>query len=84
MQLPSTFFVEKGDYLRMKNVQLGYTLPQSVLSKIKLNGLRVYVQASNVFTITKYTGLDVEVNETGIGDTVYPTARVITIFIKYN
>lgn len=84
MQLPSTFFVEKGDYLRMKNVQLGYTLPQSVLSKIKLNGLRVYVQASNVFTITKYTGLDVEVNETGIGDTVYPTARVIMAGLNFD
>lgn len=76
MQLPSSFFVEDGDYIRMKNIQLGYTLPSSVLSKIKLKGLRVYIQASNVFTITKYTGLDVEVNETGIGDTVYPTARV--------
>jgi TonB-dependent starch-binding outer membrane protein SusC len=77
MQLPSSFFVEDGDYLRMKNIQLGYTLPASVLSKMKLKGLRVYVQATNVFTITKYSGLDVEVNETGIGDTVYPTARVI-------
>lgn len=77
MQLPSSFFVEKGDYFRLKNIQLGYTVPASVLSKIKLKGLRVYLQASNVFTITKYTGLDVEVNETGIGDTVYPTARVL-------
>ena len=76
MQLPSSFFVEDGDYLRMKNIQLGYTLPATLLSKMRLKGLRVYVQASNVFTITKYTGLDVEVNETGIGDTVYPTARV--------
>jgi TonB-linked SusC/RagA family outer membrane protein len=56
----SSYYIEKGSYLRMKNLQLGYTIPQSVLSKVNINSLRVYVQAVNLFTITKYSGLDPE------------------------
>lgn len=77
MSLPNSFFVEDGDYVRMKNIQLGYTIPASVLSRISLQSFRLYVQASNLFTITKYSGLDVEVNETGIDGSVYPTPRVL-------
>ncbi|MEJ7766385.1 MAG: TonB-dependent receptor [Chitinophagaceae bacterium] len=76
MQLPSTFFMEKGDYLRMKDFQLGYTLNPKVLSNIKVNSLRVYLQASNLFTLTKYSGIDPEVNEQGIDNSVYPTSRI--------
>jgi hypothetical protein len=46
----------------MKNLQLGYTIPESVLSKISVKSLRVYVQLVNAFTITKYTGLDPEID----------------------
>ncbi len=77
MSLPNSFFVEDGDYLRMKNVQLGYTVPATALSKVKMQGLRVYLQATNLFTATKYSGMDVEVNETGIDGSVYPTPRII-------
>lgn len=77
MSLPNSFFVEDGDYIRMKNIQLGYTIPSSVLSRLKLQSVRLYVQASNLFTLTKYSGLDVEVNETGIDGSVYPTPRVL-------
>jgi len=56
--VPSSFFVENGSYLRVKNIQLGYTF-----SKLKgINRLRVYVQAFNMFTVTKFSGLDPEVN----------------------
>lgn len=55
---PSTFFVENGSYLRLKSLQLGYTMP-----KLKgINRLRVYLQAWNIATFTKYTGMDPEVN----------------------
>ena len=77
MSLPNSFFVEDGDYLRMKNIQLGYSIPANILSKIKMQSLRMYLQASNLFTITKYSGMDVEVNETGIDGSVYPTPRII-------
>jgi hypothetical protein len=76
MQLPSTYFIEDGDYARLKNLQLGYTLTPKVLSKIKVSSLRVYFQAINLFTITKYSGLDPEVTEQGIDNSVYPTSRI--------
>jgi len=61
----STFFVEKGDYLRLKNIQLGYTLPSSVQNYFHLNKLRVYVAGQNLVTITKYSGLDPEFHTEG-------------------
>lgn len=76
MQLPSTYFIENGDYARLKNLQLGYTLTPKMLSKLKLGSLRVYFQAVNLFTITKYSGLDPEVTEQGIDNSVYPTSRI--------
>jgi TonB-linked SusC/RagA family outer membrane protein len=76
MQLPSTFFIENGDYARLKNLQLGYNFTSNFLSRIKINNLRVFLQASNLFTITKYSGLDPEVAEQGIDNAVYPTSRI--------
>jgi TonB-linked SusC/RagA family outer membrane protein len=57
----SDFLLEDGSFLKMKNLELGYTVPQSLLSKISIQSLRVYVQAVNLFTITKYSGLDPEI-----------------------
>lgn len=59
-------FVEDGSYMRLKNITLGYTLPQTLLSKVGISSARVYLTGQNVFTITNYTGLDPEL--TGIGD----------------
>ena len=55
-------FVEKGNYLKLSNLALGYTLPKSVLSAINITKIRVYAQAQNLFTITGYSGLDPETN----------------------
>jgi TonB-linked SusC/RagA family outer membrane protein len=55
-------WIEKGDYLRMKTIQLGYSLPTSFVQNLKvLSNLRVYLSGQNVFTITKYKGYDPEV-----------------------
>ncbi len=54
-------YVEDGSYLRWKNFQIGYTLPKSLLSKIKLENLRIYFSIDNVKTWTKYSGYDPEV-----------------------
>ncbi|CAN5278769.1 TonB-dependent receptor [soil metagenome] len=54
----SSFYVENGSYLRGKTIQLGYSFPKSLLKKISMSNLRVFVQAQNFFTITKYTGAD--------------------------
>lgn len=58
----SSYFVENGSYLKLRNIQLGYTLPTSTLSKIKLSKLRFYVSGQNLFTIKSksFTGKDPE------------------------
>jgi len=56
----NSFYIENGSFLRMKNLQLGYTIPESIMSKINVKSLRIYVQVVNFFTITKYSGLDPE------------------------
>ncbi len=57
----SSYYIEKGDFLRIRNLQLGYTLPDDVLKKAGLNSVRIYVAAQNLFTFTKYSGWDPEV-----------------------
>jgi TonB-linked SusC/RagA family outer membrane protein len=54
--------VEKGDFARLRNVQLGYSLSQSLLSTLKIASLRVYVQVQNAALVTKYSGIDPEVS----------------------
>ncbi len=58
----NSFFVEDGSFLRIKNIQLGYTLPRAFSETLKIDKLRVYVQAKNIHTFTKYSGLDPEVS----------------------
>ncbi|MBB6501268.1 SusC/RagA family TonB-linked outer membrane protein [Pedobacter cryoconitis] len=62
----SSYYVQKGSYFRMKNIQIGYSFPTTKMfgPKSGINKLRVYVSATNLFTITKYTGLDPEVSQT--------------------
>ncbi len=55
-----SYYIEDGSFLRLKTLQLGYTLPESLLSKAKIKSLRFYVQGVNLFTLTKYSGLDPE------------------------
>lgn len=73
----STRFLENGAYLRLKLVQLGYTLPPDLLKKMKFSKLRVYLSGQNLLTLTKYTGLDPEVGtfsalDTGVDRMLYP------------
>jgi len=56
----NSYFVQNGSYLKLKNAQLGYTLTGGVLQHIGVKKARVFIMANNVFTITKYTGLDPE------------------------
>ena len=58
----SSRFVEDGSYIRLKNVAVGYNLPNEVVNKIGVGGIRIAVSAQNLWTITDYTGLDPEVN----------------------
>ena len=54
-------YIEDGSFLRMQTLTLGYTLPKSILDKIKFEKIRIYGQVSNVFTLTGYSGLDPQV-----------------------
>ncbi|HVS94301.1 MAG TPA: TonB-dependent receptor [Mucilaginibacter sp.] len=58
--IPSSFYVEPGSFLKCRVAQLGYTIDPSVLKTIGVSKLRIYVQVTNLFTITKYSGLDPE------------------------
>jgi len=57
----SSFWVEKGDYLKLKNLVVGYTIPQNITRKAYFEKIRVYFSAQNVFTATKYSGIDPEI-----------------------
>ena len=57
----STRYIEDGSYLRLKNITLGYTFPKTLLSKAKIENVRLYVNIQNLYTLTKYTGYDPEV-----------------------
>lgn len=71
-------FLEDGSYLRLKNLSLGYTLPQSLTQKAAMQQVRVSFSAQNVFTLTRYTGLDPEVGGSGVDNNVYPITRNFT------
>lgn len=91
---PNTYFVEDGSYLRLKNLQVGYNFSKDMLDTLGLSNLRVYLQGTNIFTITDYTGFDPEIRprlnndgtpnnlEIGIDDNVYPLAQVYTIGVN--
>ncbi len=55
---PSSYFLENGSYFRLKNIQIGYTLPDDLASKLSMTNARVYITANNLFTITDYSGFD--------------------------
>jgi hypothetical protein len=63
--ISSTYYLEPGSYLRARQVQLGYTFPAPLLKKLGVSRARVYVQGQNLFTITKYTGPDPDINIQG-------------------
>lgn len=79
----SSRFIEDGSYFRLKNVQIGYTLPKNVTEKFLCSRLRFYVTASNLFTITKYSGYDPEVGS-GVDYGNYPQSRTFTFGLNAN
>ena len=89
----STRFLEDGSYTRLKNLQIGYTIPKSALQRLGLAAARIYLSGTNLFTFTKYQGLDPEMtvsnNAQGQGDSsagldwgTYPAARSYNIGVN--
>ncbi|MCW3088644.1 MAG: TonB-dependent receptor, partial [Sediminibacterium sp.] len=89
----SSYFIEDGSYMRIKNIQLAYTIPASVLKKIGLGSGQIYIQGQNLFTITKYTGLDPDINlrtsgnnnqdiHMGIDEGAYPVSKSYLVGVR--
>ena len=84
----SSFYVENGSYLRLQNMQIGYTLPSHICQKSKLfSSCRFYVSGQNIFTLTGYSGLDPELGinnplDMGVDTTRYPSSRTFTFGIN--
>ena len=81
---PNSYFVEDGSYLRLKNLQIGYELPENIVEKIGLDSFRVYVQGTNLLTFTGYDGLDPEIVSfnnlnLGVDAGAVPVANVYTL-----
>lgn len=79
----SDLYVHDGSFLRLRNLQLGYTMPERWMKKIYVQKLRFYVGVENLFTITGYEGFDPEIasggTSTGVDRGVYPTPRTVSI-----
>ena len=83
----SDFFVEDASFLRIQNVQLGYSIPASTLEKIKMDKVRIYVAANNLYTFTKYSGYNPDVSNAnpsaaGVDLGQYPQTRTYTLGIN--
>jgi len=83
----SSRFVEDGSYIRLRNLQLGYTLPVAVAQRIYLQSLRVYVSGTNLWTSTDFTGYNPEIYNGSVFDngidrgTIYPISKTINVGI---
>lgn len=93
-QQVSSYFLENGSYLRMKNIQLTYTFPSAWLKKVRLGSAQVYIQGQNLLTITKYTGLDPDINlrrsgennqdtHMGVDEGSYPVAKSYLVGLRF-
>ncbi len=80
-------FVLDGSFLRLRNIMIGYSLPASVINKLKMNELRLYLKATNLYTLTKYTGYTPEIGSSdvisnGIDSGIYPITAVYSFGVN--
>lgn len=78
---PSTWWLRDGSYLRLKSVELGYTIPERITNKIALQSFRVYISGMNLLTWSKFKLWDVEMGGSGLN---YPIQRVFNIGLNFN
>jgi TonB-linked SusC/RagA family outer membrane protein len=86
---PSDYFIQDGSFIRIRNVSLGYSLPQAWSEKIGIRKFRLYVKADNLYTFAKYTGYSPEIGSnsvlsTGIDYGIYPITSVYSVGINLN
>jgi TonB-dependent starch-binding outer membrane protein SusC len=88
----NSWYVEPGSYLRLKSLNIGYSLSPATLQKVGINRLRIYVQGANLFTVTKYSGLDPELQGSNLSDQTnigvdlgnYPAAKTFIVGLNLN
>lgn len=90
---PSDYYIDNASFVRLKNLKVGYTLPQGVVSKLKMDRIYFYLQGQNLFTISGYEGIDPEVGlqsyssesrnlDMGVDRGIYPLARTFTLGVN--
>ncbi len=89
----STYFLEDGSYMRIKNMQLTYSIPNTLIKRVGMSNAQIYIQGQNLFTFTKYTGLDPDINlrssatdnqdiHMGIDEGAYPVSKNFLFGVK--
>ncbi|CAL1516721.1 TonB-dependent receptor [Chitinophaga sp. MM2321] len=80
-------YVEDGSFIKIKNIQLGYTIPTTIFQRAGFKQVRIYVQAKNAYTFTRYSGYDPEIAggimDTGVDRGAYPQARTWSCGIDF-
>jgi len=84
---PSDRFVQDGTFLRLRNLSLGYTLPELISKKIFMQGVKIYIKGTNLFTLTKFTGYTPEIGSdnvlaNGIDNGIYPLTAIYSLGIN--
>ena len=85
----SDFYVEDGSFVRLQNIQLGYTLPESITQRVRIDEVRFFTGVNNLLTLSNYTGFDPAASSGapvggGIDAGFYPAARVYTFGLNLN
>lgn len=83
-QAETTRFLEDNSFVRLRNISLGYNVPESVLSKLKLKGVMFYMNGTNLWTKTKFRGRDPETANTVQAGAQYPALKTIQAGVRFN
>lgn len=78
----STYWLRDGSYMRLKTLELGYSLPKSIVNKIRLNNLRIYLMGTNLLTFSSFDLWDPELGSSN--GQAYPLSRAFTIGLTVN
>ncbi|MDN5290637.1 MAG: hypothetical protein PWQ06_876 [Anaerophaga sp.] len=78
----SSFWYRNGDYLRLKNMQIGYTLPQRWIASLGMSTLRIYAEGQNLLTFSELTKYNIDPEQPGVSNGYYPQQRIYSMGVK--
>lgn len=84
----SSYFVERGSYLRLKNMQIGYSMPARYRERLQVDRIRIFISGQNLLTFTDYTGMDPEIDTGGntnrvLDQGMYPQSRIYQMGVQF-